>query len=119
MKETSIRPVALRKDGEERLFIDWSDGHQGVFHWVNLRKECPCAGCRDERARPPDPFRILKPSELLPLKPVRLEPVGYYAYRIIWSDGHDAGLFTLEHLRELCECDACRLRQADGPKVIQ
>jgi DUF971 family protein len=29
--------------------------------------------------------------------------VGRYAYKIVWSDGHDTGIFTLEHLRALCE----------------
>ena len=25
-----------------------------------------------------------------------------------FSDGHDTGLYTLEHLRALCQCPACR-----------
>ena len=37
------------------------------------------------------------------MEPVRIEPVGTYAYRIVWSDGHDAGLFTLDNLRALGE----------------
>jgi len=103
-----VRPIALRKEGDDRLLIDWSDGHHSVHTWRKLRENCPCAGCRDEREKPPDPFRILKPSELAPLKPVAINPVGYYAYKITWNDGHDAGLFTLEHLRQLCECDQCQ-----------
>ena len=27
---------------------------------------------------------------------------------IEWSDGHDSGIYTLEHLRALCQCDECR-----------
>ncbi len=103
----AARPVALKKEGDDRLLIDWSDGHQSVHTWKHLRAECPCAGCREERDKPPDPFRILKPAELAPLRPMKIEPVGHYAYRIVWSDGHDAGLFTLEHLRHLCECEEC------------
>jgi DUF971 family protein len=30
-----------------------------------------------------------------------LEPVGHYAVRIIFDDGHDSGLFTWAYLREL------------------
>lgn len=106
MAETA-RPVVLRKDGDDRLLIDWSDGHHSVYRWQHLRDHCPCAGCREERDKPPDPFRILKPAELAPLKPVGIAPVGLYAYKITWSDGHDTGLFTLEHLRQLCECAEC------------
>ena len=105
-----VRPLALRKEGDDRLLIDWSDGHHSVHTWQKLRANCPCAGCRDEREKPPDPFRILKPAELAPLKPVGVTPVGQYAYKITWSDGHDTGLFTLEHLRQLCECDQCKKR---------
>jgi DUF971 family protein len=103
-----LRPVALSKEGDERLVIQWNDGHRSVYAWPHLRQNCPCAGCREERQKPPDPFRILSPAELAPLKPVAVAPVGYYAYKITWSDGHDTGIFTLEHLRELCQCDECK-----------
>lgn len=103
MTDPSLRPIALRKEGEDRLIIDWSDGVRTAYTWRRLRSNCPCAGCREERLQPPDPLRVLKPSELVPLKPVSITPVGYYAYKIVWSDGHDSGLFTLEHLREIGE----------------
>jgi DUF971 family protein len=95
-------PVALRRDGD-RLVIDWSDGLSASVTWKALRDACPCAGCRDERQKPADPFRLLKPEEVVPLAPVSMPRVGRYAYKIVWSDGHDAGIFTLEHLRQLCQ----------------
>ncbi len=100
----SIRPLQLRKEGDNFLVIDWSDGKTCKYSWQDLRKECPCAGCREERNQPPDPFRILKPEELQPLRPVSMTPIGHYAYKITWSDGHDTGLYTLEYLRELGGC---------------
>lgn len=103
MSSTSPRPVKLGKEGEDRLSIEWNDGVHTTVRWQTLREQCPCAGCREERLTPPDPFRILKPGELTPLKPIRIEPVGVYAYRIVWSDGHDTGIYTLEHLRSLGE----------------
>ena len=33
----------------------------------------------------------------------RLEPVGNYAVRIIFDDGHDTGLYSWEHLYGLCK----------------
>jgi DUF971 family protein len=103
-----LRPVSLSKDGEDRLAIQWSDGHRGVYQWQNLRKHCPCATCNEERQKPPDPLRILTPAELQPLRPLSIAPVGFYAYKIAWSDGHDTGIYTLEQLRSLCECPACQ-----------
>jgi DUF971 family protein len=107
----SPTPRSLSKDGPDRLVIEWDDGHRSVLAWSHLRANCPCAGCREQREKPPDPFRILKPSELTPLAPVAMTRVGRYAYKIVWSDGHDTGIFTLEHLRELCQCPVCTANQ--------
>jgi DUF971 family protein len=109
------RPLQLRKEGEDRLYIRWSDGHESVYTWQHLRDHCPCAACREERLQPPNPLRVLKPSELAPLRPLAIVPVGYYAYRIRWSDGHDAGLFTLEQLRALCQCPRCTAAASQLP----
>jgi DUF971 family protein len=102
-----LRPLALSKEGDDRLIIQWSDGHRSVYTWKHLRDNCPCAGCREERVQPPDPFRLVQAGELKPLRPVAVTPIGHYAYKITWSDGHDTGIFTLEHLRDLCQCPQC------------
>jgi DUF971 family protein len=34
---------------------------------------------------------------------VNLEPVGHYALKPTFSDGHDSGLFSWEYLHDLCE----------------
>ncbi|HEV3204001.1 MAG TPA: DUF971 domain-containing protein [Gemmataceae bacterium] len=101
--------MALSKDGNDRLVIEWNDGHRSVHSWKHLRENCPCAGCRGESGQPADPFRILKPAELNApsLAPVSIAPVGYYGYKIVWNDGHDSGIFTLENLRSLCQCPEC------------
>jgi DUF971 family protein len=108
LETTPLKPLTLSREGEDGLVIQWNDGHRGVCTWRHLRDNCPCAGCREERLQPPDPFRVLKASELLPLKPVSIAPTGLYAYKIVWSDGHDSGIYTLEHLRQLCQCDQCK-----------
>ena len=99
-----LLPVALGKEGDDRLFIEWNDGHRSIYTWKHLREQCPCASCRGEMGVPPDPFRILKASELAPkppLAPVEMTPMGHYAYKIAWNDGHDTGIYTLETLRAL------------------
>ena len=111
----SIQPASLSKEGSERLVIVWNDGHRSEHSWRHLREHCPCAGCREERLQPPNPLRVLKPAELVPLRPVAFTPVGYYAYKITWSDGHDSGLFTLETLRSLCECSECKKSAVSSP----
>ena len=39
---------------------------------------------------------------------VRLEPVGNYAVRVVFDDGHDTGLFVWDYLRELGESKDAR-----------
>jgi DUF971 family protein len=105
---TALLPVSLSREGQEQLIIRWNDGHTSRYTWRHLRDNCPCAGCREDRLQPPDPFRILKPNELVPLAPTAVTPIGRYAYKITWSDGHDSGIYTLESLRDLCQCPECR-----------
>lgn len=108
MSASSATPTVktIRKEGDDHLVIEWSDGKTCTYTWRKLRDNCPCASCQEDRGKPEDPFRILNPNELQPLKPVAMTPIGYYAYKITWNDGHDTGLFTLEYLRELCEDDS-------------
>ena len=44
---------------------------------------------------------MLSAAEARPLKISGMTPVGNYAYSIVYSDGHDSGIYTFEHLREL------------------
>jgi len=109
-----LRPLALRKEGDDRLVIEWNDGHRSTYTWKHLRDHCPCASCREAHMQKPEPFHILKPSELVPLPPlapVSITPVGYYAYKFAWNDGHETGLYTLENLRTLCQCPLCRTEE--------
>ena len=103
-----LTPTTLRKDGPDRLVIEWNDGHNSVYTWRHLREHCPCATCREEHGRPADPLRVLKPAELQPLAPTAMPAVGRYAYKIVWNDGHETGIYTLEYLRSLCQCPECQ-----------
>jgi DUF971 family protein len=99
-----LRPVSLKREGDG-LKIEWSDGATTFAAWRHLRTNCPCAGCIEERNRPPDPFRVLTPQEAAagPPAPVTMKSVGHYAYQITWNDGHDTGIYPIELLRRLGE----------------
>jgi DUF971 family protein len=99
---TLLKPVSLRREGDG-LRIDWADGVATFATWRHLRANCPCAGCLDEKAKPPDPFKVLSAKEVEagPPAPVAMTPVGHYAYQITWTDGHSSGIYTLEALRRL------------------
>jgi DUF971 family protein len=100
------------------LRIDWRDGHASDYPLAWLRDHCPCAGCTGAHGagpakaeRPADPFPMYKP----PLKITSVEPVGNYALRIAWNDGHNAGIYSYDYLREICPCALCTGRP--GPPL--
>lgn len=94
--------------------IDWADGHHSEYSLGFLRDECPCASCTGAHGTEPQktnysnaaasPFQMYKPA----LKMENVEPVGQYALRIYWNDGHNSGIYSYDHLREICPCAECR-----------
>jgi DUF971 family protein len=100
--------IAISKS--KGIKIDWKDGHHSDYSLACLRDNCPCATCAGAHDAPPrtspssseSAFPMLKPV----LKMVNVEPVGNYAIRIHWSDGHNTGIYTFEHLREICPGDS-------------
>jgi DUF971 family protein len=100
---SSTIPRSLKGDASG-LIIEWTDGRRDTLSWTVLRDSCPCATCRVRRAEPPpqaNPFQILSPGETEPIRVTAMTPIGNYAYQLDFSDGHKAGIFTLELLREL------------------
>ena len=98
----SLQPKAIRLEkGRRLLAIEWGDGHNSEYSWDGLRESCPCAGCRSsqEKARIPSEDLVLR---LLPVRSYeldRVEVVGNYALKFVWSDGHSTGIYTWGYLR--------------------
>ena len=86
------------------LSITWSDNHKGVYPVRHLRQNCPCAACVDEWT---GELRLKPDSVPLLILLEDIEPVGLYAFRIKWSDGHDTGIYAYTALRKMCQCDIC------------
>ena len=110
---TDPEHIAISKS--RGIEIDWKDGHHSSYGIEYLRDWCPCATCtgahgtapRPKTAgedKPGNPFQMYKPRE----KMQNIEPVGNYALRIVWSDGHAAGIYSYDHLRHICACAVCR-----------
>ena len=84
---------------EATLTISWSD-RQDQHRFFELRLQCQCAHCVNEWTGE----RILDPATIpADITIEKMEPVGGYAIRIHWSDGHSSGLYTWERLRGLGE----------------
>ncbi len=90
--------------------IDWKDGHRSEYSLQYLRDECPCAECTGAHGTEPRPKTADSPVPMYKpaLKMLKVEPVGAYAVRIEWSDGHKAGIYSYEHFRRICPCADCK-----------
>jgi DUF971 family protein len=108
MSETKAKRIIL-EDEQQALLIEWADGHTTNFPLDGLRRACPCATCQghENMHELPDPEIFLLPS-LMEWHNVRLEPVGTYALRVRWDDGHATGIYTWDRLRRMCPCAICR-----------
>jgi DUF971 family protein len=103
-QEMELKPKSIKREGDG-LAIAWNDGVNSFVAFSKLRKQCPCASCMEERSKPADPFRILRPEEIAAgaPAPVAMNVRGYYAYQIVWNDGHDTGIYSIEYLRQLSD----------------
>ena len=96
-----MRPLDIQPIGSE-LAVKWSDGTESFFPLEQLRRACPCAGCKGEM----DILGNLYKNPPLPYSPnafvlIRLINVGNYAIQPVWGDGHATGIFSFDHLRKL------------------
>lgn len=83
--------------GAQELAADWDDGKSGRASYRTLRLESPSAEVQGH-GRGPKPPPPVVPEDIRVLK---AEPVGRYALRIYFSDGHSSGLYTWDVLRAL------------------
>jgi DUF971 family protein len=107
-------PAKLNLKKDEKLEIEWRDGHRSTYSISLLRSMCPCAVCKGVRggyeghapaiqtsAPKKTSLTILPGNYAQPLAALSAELVGNYALRIDWSDGHGSGIYSFEFLREI------------------
>ena len=95
-------PTELRAhDGGRRLRISFDDGVTAELMASELRRRSPSAEGRGHGAHAPPRAEGLHDHVTI----VELAPVGRYAVRIRFDDGHDTGLFTWALLHRLATAD--------------
>ena len=81
---------------EKRLEVDFDDGSRFAFPAELLRVESPSA---EVQGHGPDERKIVPGRRHVGI--VAVEPVGHYAVRLVFDDGHDSGFYTWTYLFEL------------------
>jgi DUF971 family protein len=96
-RQMVLKITALHEVGNYAAGIKWSDGHDSIYPWSNLRRHCPCLECA-KGAHDPD----ANGSRLRQL--MRLGDASLF---LGWADGHET-IYTLPELRALCGCALCK-----------
>ena len=119
MASSDPKSVKVHLTSGEGVEIEWKDGHLSTYTFPFLRDACPCAVCDEERTktgRKPGAAPAAKPGELPMFKPLvkalSAEPVGKYAVRFNWNDGHNLGIYSWQWLRQICPCEECDKAEA-------
>ena len=86
----------LREVGRYALGVDWSDGHDSILPFRQLRPACRCETCRAGAAT----------GEGSAVELAGLQLIGDGTVFLAWQDGHES-LFLASELRPLCRCAHC------------
>ena len=92
-------PIAteIKVRNKSRLLeVSFADGHRFELPFEYLRVHSPSA---EVKGHGPGQEVLVLGKENVGIRAV--EPVGQYAVKIIFDDGHDTGLFTWRYLYEL------------------
>jgi DUF971 family protein len=94
---TAHWPTELKlKQAEKRLEIAFDDGSVFVLPAEYLRVESPSA---EVQGHSPSQKKLVAGRAAVAI--ARLEPIGNYAVRIVFDDGHDTGIYSWSYLYEL------------------
>ena len=89
-------PESIDVTPENAIRILWPGGPEVTLPAARLRDLCPCASCVEEGTG----RKLLEPASIpADIRPLQITPVGSYAIRIDWSDGHSTGIYSWDTLR--------------------
>ncbi|MED5548148.1 MAG: DUF971 domain-containing protein [Pseudomonadota bacterium] len=92
-------PEQLRfSRADKTLHVAFDDGKRFAIPFETLRVESPSA---EVQGHGPGEKRLVTGKENVLV--TAAEPVGRYAVRLVFDDGHDSGLFTWDYLYALGE----------------
>ncbi len=99
-------PKSIKKISPGLIKIEWGDGFSSVITLEKLREECPCANCRKDREEGSGKafaIPLMKTFHEGMNDLEQLKPMGNYAVRAVWADGHQDGIYDWDYLRSVME----------------
>lgn len=88
-------PQSIRNEpAQQQVSLVWNDGETSSLSWLLLRSVCQCSGCRARRLK--GTISLLDPD-------IRVTAINnmVYGIQLVFSDGHERGIFPWSYLRQL------------------
>ena len=90
-----MNPVAIgNSQTAQTLRLSWPDGRESLLGHAELRRQCPCSQCRAFR------LQGLAPMVDSRVQVIELNAQGY-GLQLIFSDGHERGIYPWPYLAQL------------------
>lgn len=96
-EKITVTEIKLHQQSR-RLEIRFSDNKTHILDCEYLRVYSPSA---EVMGHGPGQYKLQVGKEDVNI--VAIEPVGNYAVKLVFDDGHDSGLYSWEHLHDLAE----------------
>ena len=109
-----MTPTEIKRT-DNALIIRWSDGKEQTLSSEALRKNCPCAFCKEKRGdeshskpiigannkKKPSMLKVIKVEKGDALRIEKIWAVGNYAIGILWGDEHSDGIWGWDELKKI------------------
>jgi len=90
-----MNPLSVgNSQSEGTLRLSWPDGREQQINHTELRRQCPCSQCRAFR------LQGLTPMVDDRVRLIELNPQGY-GVQLVFSDGHQRGIYPWAYLAQL------------------
>ena len=90
-----MSPLSVgNSQNEHWLRLSWPDGREQLLDHAELRRQCPCSQCRAFRLRGSPP--MVDPR----VRVIELNAQGY-GLQLVFSDGHQRGIYPWAYLAQL------------------
>ena len=104
---SATHPTAIKLRTRSRLLdVAFDDGSRFELPFEFLRVHSPSAEVRGH-GQGQETLQLGKHN----VRITAVEPVGHYAIKLVFDDGHDTGLYTWGYLRELGEGQSTKWQQ--------
>lgn len=99
-----MRPTHIDIKKDSAMTIQWSNGTSSRYPVAYLRRMSPSADARELREKlEQNPLTVLPGggSSQDTIQITDAQRVGHYAIRLVFSDGHQTGLYSWKYLRQI------------------